>query len=134
MWVVLYGVPVGFAWLYEKYLVRRGGFWIALGVPVFLLLGAACGFIGYSVRYEFVVAPFIGYALAGGMVIKAMLLGIKVCRKDLDNPRKSQYVAPANKVEELKDDAKNIVVTGLASSLAETSTALSSVIIWESSI
>ena len=75
VWVVLYGVPIGLAWLYQKYLVQRGGFWIILGVPVFLLMAAACVLIGYLIRDEFVVAPFIGYALAGGMVIKALYFG-----------------------------------------------------------
>jgi len=115
IWVILYGVPVGLAWLYEKYLVQRGGFWITIGIPFLLLMGAVSGFIGYLVRNEFLVAPFIGYAIAGGMVIRAIILGFN--RRSIsswsekiepDKPHKSQRYEPK---ERLRDDANSIVIT-----------------------
>jgi len=65
MWVVLYGVSCGLAYLNLRYVAHQGGFRQVVSVMVFLLLGASCAFIGYSVRGLFLVAPFLGYVLAG---------------------------------------------------------------------
>ncbi len=65
VWIPLYGISCGLAYLNLRYVAHRGGFWQIVCVVGFLLLGASCAFIGYYVQYRFVVAPFIGYALAG---------------------------------------------------------------------
>jgi hypothetical protein len=65
VWIALYGVSCGLAYLNLRYVAHRGGFWQIVCAAAFLLLGASCGFIGYSIRHMFLVAPFIGYALAG---------------------------------------------------------------------
>jgi len=65
VWAVLYGIPVLLAWLYLKHVAGRTGSWYALHALVLLLLGGSCWFIASSAGTMFVVAPFIGYALAG---------------------------------------------------------------------
>lgn len=118
VWVVLYGIPIGLVWLYEKYLIQRGGFWIILGVPAYLLIATACVLIGYLIRNEFLIAPFIGYVIAGGMVIRALVLVINLINfkrwlqtQHLDKPQKSKYVKPQHKVnEELENDAKYVTI------------------------
>ena len=67
--------------------------------------------IAFGLITIFVKFPFIWI----GAFIWAIFLILNSFRQwstiqDLDNPQESQYVAPANKGEELKDDAKNIVV------------------------
>ena len=72
VWIAAYGVPVGLTYLYLRYVEHRGGSWQVLHVMVFLLLGAGCGLIAYSLRHTFVVAPFIGYALAGAIGLASL--------------------------------------------------------------
>jgi len=68
VWIVFYGIPVLLAWLYLKHVAWRTGFWYALHALVFLLLGTACLFIALNIGTHFVVAPFIGFGLAGFLV------------------------------------------------------------------
>jgi len=64
VWIVLYGIPVLLAWLYLKHVAQRTGFWYTLHALVFLMLGGTVWFIASWLGTMFVVAPFIGYALA----------------------------------------------------------------------
>jgi hypothetical protein len=65
VWIVLYGIPVGLLYLYLRKVEYRGGPWQVVHVLIILLLGAGCGATGYWVRHTFVVAPYLGYTLAG---------------------------------------------------------------------
>jgi len=65
LWIALYGVPVGLVYLYLRYVEYRRGSWRVLHVLTFLLLGAGCGAVAFWAGHMFVVAPYIGYALAG---------------------------------------------------------------------
>lgn len=110
VWVVLYVIPAGFAWLYLRYVAHRGGFWQILHVLVFLLLGATCGFIAYSAQYMFVVAPFIGYALAGIIASASIPMVNKKYREWLSLPNQRKPSKPSNLGEKSADTKEGQLV------------------------
>ena len=80
--------------------------------PWYSVIGAAV-LITIGLVTVFVVAiPIIwigAFIWAIGLIVNAFRQWSKI--KDLDNPHRSQYVAPSNPVKnELKDDSKHIVV------------------------
>lgn len=80
--------------------------WVKVAAAVVLI---AIGLITIFVT-EFPIIWIGAFLWAIGLIFNSFRQWSAI--KDLDNPQKSQYVAPPTKVKEgLKDDTKNIVVT-----------------------